>query len=46
VKAMKDRTARLSLAGVAIRERYRSGIHRIVRSVWNIAAAGPGSSPR
>lgn len=36
VKAMKDRAGAFSGPGVAIRERYRTGIHRIVRSVWNI----------
>lgn len=36
VKAMKDRAGAFAGPGVAIRERYRSGIHRIVRSVWNI----------
>jgi enoyl-CoA hydratase/carnithine racemase len=36
VKAMKDRAGAFAGPGVAIRERYRTGIHRIVRSVWNI----------
>ncbi len=36
VKAMKDLAGAFSGPGVAIRERYRTGIHRIVRSVWNI----------
>ena len=36
VKAMKDRAGAFAGPGVASRERYRTGIHRIVRSVWNI----------
>ena len=36
VKAMKDRSGAFAGPGVAIRERYRTGIHRIVRSVWGI----------
>jgi len=36
VKAMRERAGAFAGAGVHIRERYRSGIHRIVRSVWGI----------
>lgn len=36
VKAMKEKGGAFAGPGVAIRERYRSGIHKIVRSVWNI----------
>lgn len=36
VKAMKDRSGAFAGPGVAIRERYRTGIHRIIRSVWGI----------
>ena len=36
VKAMRERTGAFAGAGVHIRERYRSGIHRIVRSLWGI----------
>ena len=36
VKAMKDKGGAFAGPGVAIRERYRGGIHKIVRSVWNI----------
>src|SRR5471030_2456112 len=34
VKAMRERSGAFTGAGVHIRERYRTGIHRIVRSVW------------
>jgi enoyl-CoA hydratase/carnithine racemase len=34
VKAMRDRAGSFAGPGVAIRERYRTGIHRIVRSLW------------
>lgn len=36
VKAMRDKGGAFGGPGVAIRERYRNGIHRIVRSVWSI----------
>src|ERR1700759_257775 len=36
VKAMRERSGAFAGAGVHIRERYRNGIHRIVRSVWGI----------
>ena len=36
VKAMKEGTDGFGGAGVHIREHYRTGIHRIVRSVWGI----------
>lgn len=36
VKAMRERSGAFAGAGVHIRERYRSGIHRIVRSLWGI----------
>ncbi len=36
VKAMRDRSGAFAGPGVAIRERYRTGIHRIVRSLWGI----------
>jgi enoyl-CoA hydratase/carnithine racemase len=36
VKAMRERTGAFAGAGIHIRERYRSGIHRIVRSLWGI----------
>jgi len=36
VKAMREKGGAFGGAGVAIRERYRNGIHKIVRSVWNI----------
>jgi enoyl-CoA hydratase/carnithine racemase len=36
VKAMRDRSGAFAGAGVHIRERYRRGIHRIVRSLWGI----------
>lgn len=36
VKAMKEGTDGFGGAGVHIREHYRNGIHRIVRSVWGI----------
>jgi enoyl-CoA hydratase/carnithine racemase len=36
VKAMRERAGVFAGAGVHIRERYRNGIHRIVRSVWGI----------
>jgi len=36
VKAMRERAGVFAGAGVHIRERYRNGIHRIVRSIWGI----------
>jgi enoyl-CoA hydratase/carnithine racemase len=36
VKAMRERGGSFAGPGVAIRERYRTGIHRIVRSIWGI----------
>lgn len=36
VKAMREKGGAFGGPGVAIRERYRNGIHKIVRSVWNI----------
>ena len=36
VKAMRERSGAFAGAGVHIRERYRTGIHRIVRSVWGL----------
>jgi enoyl-CoA hydratase/carnithine racemase len=36
VKAMRERSGSFAGAGVHIRERYRSGIHRIVKSLWNL----------
>jgi enoyl-CoA hydratase/carnithine racemase len=36
VKAMRERSGAFAGAGVHIRERYRSGIHRIVRSLWGV----------
>lgn len=36
VKAMAERAGAFAGSAVAIRERYRSGIHRIVRSLWNL----------
>jgi len=36
VKAMKARSGAFAGAGVHIRERYRNGIHRLVRAIWGI----------
>jgi enoyl-CoA hydratase/carnithine racemase len=36
LKAMRERGGSFAGPGVAIRERYRTGIHRVVRSVWGI----------
>jgi enoyl-CoA hydratase/carnithine racemase len=36
VKAMRERSGAFAGAGVHIRERYRHGIHKIVRSIWGI----------
>jgi enoyl-CoA hydratase/carnithine racemase len=36
VKAMRERTGSFAGPGVAIRERYRNGIHRMVKALWGI----------
>lgn len=36
VKAMREKGGAFAGPGVAIRERYRTGIHRVVKSVWGI----------
>jgi enoyl-CoA hydratase/carnithine racemase len=36
VKAMRERGGAFAGPGVAIRERYRTGIHRLVRALWGI----------
>jgi enoyl-CoA hydratase/carnithine racemase len=36
LKAMRERSGGFSGGGVHIRERYRNGIHRMVRAVWGI----------
>src|SRR5215831_14184750 len=36
VKAMRERSGAFAGAGVEIRERYRTGIHRMVRALWAI----------
>jgi enoyl-CoA hydratase/carnithine racemase len=36
VKAMRERSASFEGPGVSLRERYRYGIHRIVKAVWGI----------
>lgn len=36
VKAMRDKAGAFAGPGVAIRERYRTGIHQIVKAVWGI----------
>lgn len=36
LKAMKERAGTFAGSGVSIRDRYRSGIHRLVRAVWGI----------
>ncbi len=36
VKAMRERSGAFAGAGVHIRERYRSGIHRIIKSLWGL----------
>lgn len=36
LKAMRERSGSFAGAGTAIRERYRNGIHRMVRAIWNI----------
>ena len=47
VKAMRERAGSFAGSGVAIRERYRTGIHRLVRALWGFevpliaAVSGP-----
>lgn len=36
IKAMRERGGSFSGPGVSVRERYRNGIHRIVRSLWGV----------
>lgn len=36
VKAMRDKAGAFAGPGVAIRERYRGGIHQIVRALWGV----------
>ncbi|MGB8363437.1 MAG: crotonase/enoyl-CoA hydratase family protein [Rhizomicrobium sp.] len=36
LKAMRERSGTFAGPGVLIRERYRSGIHRMVRAIWGI----------
>lgn len=36
VKAMRERAGSFAGPGTAIRERYRTGIHRIVKSLWGL----------
>lgn len=36
VKAMREKGGAFAGPGVAIRERYRNGIHRIVKSLWGV----------
>jgi enoyl-CoA hydratase/carnithine racemase len=36
VKAMRDKAGAFAGPGVAIRERYRTGIHQIVRALWGV----------
>src|SRR5580765_442153 len=36
VKAMRERSGAFAGAGVHIRERYRNGIHRIIKSLWGL----------
>ena len=36
LKAMRERSGSFSGGGTAIRERYRTGIHRMVRAIWGI----------
>jgi enoyl-CoA hydratase/carnithine racemase len=36
VKAMRERSGPFAGTGVHIRERYRNGIHKIVRSLWGL----------
>jgi enoyl-CoA hydratase/carnithine racemase len=36
LKSMKERSGTFAGVGVHIRERYRGGIHRIIKSLWNL----------
>lgn len=36
LKAMRERAGTFAGSGVLIRERYRTGIHRMVRAIWGI----------
>lgn len=36
LKAMRERAGTFAGSGVSIRERYRNGIHRMVRALWGI----------
>ena len=36
LKAMREKSGSFSGAGVHIRDRYRGGIHRMVKALWNI----------
>jgi enoyl-CoA hydratase/carnithine racemase len=36
LKSMKERSGAFAGVGVQIRERYRNGIHRIVKSLWGV----------
>lgn len=36
VKAMRERSSAFEGPGVALRERYRTGIHRIVKAIWGL----------
>src|ERR1700749_1874450 len=36
LKSMRERSGSFAGAGVHIRERYRNGIHRIIRALWGI----------
>src|SRR6201994_1618766 len=36
LKSMRERSGSFAGAGVHIRERYRNGIHRLVRALWTI----------
>ena len=36
LKAMRERSGSFAGTGVSIRERYRSGIHRMVKAIWNL----------
>lgn len=36
VKAMRERSGEFAGSGLLIRERYRTGIHRMVKAIWSI----------
>jgi enoyl-CoA hydratase/carnithine racemase len=36
LKSMRERSGTFSGVGVHIRERYRNGIHRLVKALWNV----------